>query len=101
MCEREGIMDTSRDLADKIALIFEEKSLDYEVRERREKRERAAEVIEEHVKAACAMAVEAERKRAQSERSELINAQGEPCEGCGKRSSIFTAGCDHCDYEDK
>ena len=26
---------------------------------------------------------------------------GEPCVGCGKRSSISTAGCGHCDYEDK
>lgn len=27
--------------------------------------------------------------------------QGPPCAGCGKTSRITTAGCDHCDYEDK
>ncbi len=26
---------------------------------------------------------------------------GDPCVGCGQRSRITTAGCDHCDYEDK
>jgi hypothetical protein len=32
----------------------------------------------------------------------LNNPEGsEPCAGCGKRSRITTAGCDHCDYEDK
>jgi len=36
-----------------------------------------------------------------AQRSETLNAHGEPCVGCGKRSSIFTAGCGHCDYEDK
>lgn len=25
----------------------------------------------------------------------------EPCPGCGKLSRIWTAGCDHCDHEDK
>lgn len=38
---------------------------------------------------------------AQQARVSAQNEQGEPCTGCGKRSSIFTAGCDHCDYEDK
>ncbi len=30
-----------------------------------------------------------------------LNELGEPCAGCGKRSRVTSAGCDHCDYEDK
>lgn len=30
-----------------------------------------------------------------------LDELGEPCAGCGRRSRVTTAGCDHCEYEDK
>jgi len=44
-------------------------------------------------------AAEAELAQRKAPRPSTISTI--PCEGCGKFSSIYTAACDHCDYEDK
>jgi hypothetical protein len=39
--------------------------------------------------------------RERADRAAVLNARGEPCPECGQTSRAETAGCDHCDFEDK
>jgi len=45
--------------------------------------------------------LEAELDRIKARTPKYNETSTVPCPDCGKFSSIFTAGCGHCDYEDK